>query len=497
MKVDLRSHNLLCSQSRAQSHSLLRQPSRLFSHPLASSLIGSCIGSCIGSLGALLLVLPADAAKLQSWQFNRAQNQLSITTDEPVQPKVQFLTDPARLVIDLPNTSLERRRIRQNEAAPIDQIQIRREDDLAQIVIELENDYTIDPAQVVVRGTSSTTWVIQLPPPQPLSRSQRRASRDRPAVAVAITPYVQVPTLQSIELSNSQVILRSDRPLTQYRGGWDQATATYQITIPAAQLASGFTPPVPAAGGSLLRLRARQQDADIILSLVPAPGVRIGELQAVGPALVLNLGGQAQPRIGRVSRPLPPLTQLPNVASKRLKVAIDPGHGGRDPGAVGIGGLRETDIVLEVGLKLAELLQQQGVEVILTRQDEREIDLAPRVNQANRADVDLFVSVHANAISMSRPDVNGIETYYYAAGASQQLAEAIQESLIEATNSNSRGVRQARFYVLRQTVMPATLVEVGFVTGAADARRLVDSEYRQLLAQAIARGVLHYISENF
>lgn len=463
------------------------------------ALVNSLMGSLIGTLGALLMALPANAAKLQSWQFDSAQNQLSFTTDQPVQPKVQFLTNPARLVIELPNTSLERRRFRQNETGAIDQIQIRREDNnLAQIIIELDNDYTIDPAQVIVRGTSSTGWTVQLPTPQSLSRSQRRASRSQPPASVAVTPYVEAATLEAIELSGSQVILRSDRPLTQYSSGWDQATATYQITIPAARLASGFTPPVPDARSSLLRLRVRQQDTSIVLSLVPAPGLRIGELQAVGKTLVLNLGGQPQRRIGRVNRsPLPPLDQLPNVASKRIKVAIDPGHGGHDPGAVGIGGLRETDIVLAVGLKLAELLKKQGVEVILTRQDEREIDLEPRVSQANRADVDLFVSVHANAISMSRPDVNGIETYYYAAGASQELAETVQESLIDATNVNSRGVRQARFYVLHHTNMPATLVELGFVTGAEDARRLSDPQYRDLLAQGIARGVLHYITENF
>ncbi|MEA5597476.1 N-acetylmuramoyl-L-alanine amidase [Rivularia sp. UHCC 0363] len=446
----------------------------------------------------MLLVLPAEAAKLQSWQFDRAQNQLSFKTDEPVQPRVQFLTDPARIVIELPNTSLERRRLRQNETGAIDEIQIRREDDdLAQIIIELDNDYTIDPAQVIVRGTSSTGWTVQLPEPQPQSRSQRRASRNQPAVAVAVIPYVEAATLEAIELSGSQVILRSDRPLSGYSSGWDQATASYQITLPETELARGFTTPRPEPRGALLSLRARQQGTSVVLSLMPAPGVQFGELTASGSSLALNLTGQAQRR-GQISRsPLPPLDQLPNVASQRIKVAIDPGHGGRDPGAVGIGGLRETDVVLPVSLKLAEILRNQGVEVVMTRQDEREIDLEPRVSLANRTDADLFVSVHANAISLSRPDVNGIETYYYSTGAAKVLSETIQESLLDATGSNNRGVKQARFYVLHHTHMPATLVELGFVTGAEDARRLADPQYRELLAQGIARGILHYITENF
>lgn len=95
----------------------------------------------------------------------------------------------------------------------------------------------------------------------------------------------------------------------------------------------------------------------------------------------------------------------------RFKVVIDPGHGGPDPGAVGIGGLRETDVVLDVCLQIARLLQARGVQVLMTRTSEVDVDLPPRVALANSSGADLFVSVHANALSMARPDVNGIETF--------------------------------------------------------------------------------------
>lgn len=189
-----------------------------------------------------------------------------------------------------------------------------------------------------------------------------------------------------------------------------------------------------------------------------------------------------------------PIT-LPDVSDRNVTIAIDPGHGGRDPGAVGIGGLRETDIVLDIGLQVTALLEGKGVNVILTRQDDREIELEPRVAQANRAQADLFVSIHANAISLSRPDVNGIETYYYA-DQSQALARTIHNSLLDATGRPDRRARTARFYVLRNTAMPAVLLEVGFVTGADDAPLLADSDYRQRLAEAIARGILEYVQAN-
>jgi N-acetylmuramoyl-L-alanine amidase len=464
---------------------------------LPSRILHYCVGG-VSIFGFWLVMLPAEAAKLQNWQFNNAQNQLTFTTDEPVQPRVQVLSDPMRVVIDLPNTSLDRRREREDGEGAIDKIEVRRQDDDAQIVIELDNDYGVDPTRVVVQGTSATGWIVQLPQPQSLSRTERRASRDRAAVSVEVSPYVDAATIQAITLEGMQLTLRADRPLTNVTGGWNQATATYQITIPKAQLARGVTSPTLDGQSPLLGVRVRQESTSVIVSVQPAPGVQIGSLNPINQTLALNLTGQAQRRFvpPALLQPLPSLDQLPNVAQKRVVIAIDPGHGGRDPGAVGIGGLRETDIVLAVSLRVAELLRQQGAEVVLTRQTEREVDLEPRVSTANRANADLFLSVHANAIDLSRPDVNGVETYFYSSSASEELASVIQASMLDATGMNSRGVKEARFYVLRQTAMPAALVELGFVTGAEDAPRLADSEFRELLAKAVARGLLHYITES-
>lgn len=130
----------------------------------------------------------------------------------------------------------------------------------------------------------------------------------------------------------------------------------------------------------------------------------------------------------------------------------------------------------------------------MTRTDDREIELEPRVQLAERVNASLFVSIHANAINMSRPDVNGIETYYYSRG--WRLAYTIHNSILQATGARDRGVRQARFYVLRETSMPAVLVETGFVTGAEDAPQLANPAYRKVMAEAIARGILQYIQQN-
>ena len=189
---------------------------------------------------------------------------------------------------------------------------------------------------------------------------------------------------------------------------------------------------------------------------------------------------------------------LPVVPRGRFKVVIDPGHGGPDPGAVGIGGLRETDVVLDVCLQIARLLQARGVQVLMTRTSEVDVDLPPRVALANSSGADLFVSVHANALSMARPDVNGIETFFFegAGSPSRRLAVALQEQMVAISpGTPDRGVRTGRFFVIRRTVMPSALVEMGFLTGEIDSRRLADANFRRRMALALSAGILNALQE--
>jgi N-acetylmuramoyl-L-alanine amidase len=172
-------------------------------------------------------------------------------------------------------------------------------------------------------------------------------------------------------------------------------------------------------------------------------------------------------------------------------VLIDPGHGGKDPGAVGLGGLREKDIILPIGKKIAQILQQNGVQVILTRDSDYFVTLPGRVQLAERANADVFVSIHANAIGPGRSDVNGLETYYYDSGLS--LARTVHNTILQNINVKDRGVRRARFYVLRKSSMPSILVETGYVTGRDDNAKLRTSAYQNQMAEAIARGILQYL----
>jgi N-acetylmuramoyl-L-alanine amidase len=242
----------------------------------------------------------------------------------------------------------------------------------------------------------------------------------------------------------------------------------------------------------------------VAILLQPAAGVRIGQLSAAGqrslsvPLERSQIGVTPPPSGSTVPVPTPTNNSsqpLPTAPRGRIVVVIDPGHGGPDPGAVGINGLSEVDIVDPISQEVASLLERQGVQAILTRRDNIDLGLEPRVALAERVNATLFVSIHANAISMSRPDVNGLETYYYASG--ERLARTIHSAMLQETGARDRGVRQARFYVLRRTSMPAVLIETGFVTGSEDAANLSRPEYRSRLAAAIARGILQYIQQNY
>jgi N-acetylmuramoyl-L-alanine amidase len=337
------------------------------------------------------------------------------------------------------------------------------------------------------------------------TRSQSAVREEFPPTRPA-KQISQVAIIESVELTGNgtQLLIRSNQNLI-YTSGWDRSSGFYSITLPNAQLSKSVKGPDLNANSPLLRVRLRQSDPTTVVILVqPASGVRIGELNQPGRELLsLQLQRSSPVLVPPPSTPstvIPaPATQapsspLPRVA-KRLVVIIDPGHGGKDPGAIGLGGLQEKNVILPISKQIREILEKQGVQVVMTRDSDYFVDLAPRVAIAERADANLFVSIHANAMPANRSDINGLETYYFSSG--EGLARTIHSSVLQNINIRDRGVRKARFYVLRKSSMPSVLVEVGFVTGREDSPRLGTSAYQNQLADAIAKGILQYIKQNF
>ncbi len=393
----------------------------------------------------LWLSAAAEAATLQFWRFSQAQNRLEIRADQGIQPRAQLLQNPARLVIDLPGTRLGRPKQTEAYRGTITSLRIAQfERDTTRIVLELAKGYTLDPAQVRFSYGNARQWTVELPQPTVLPLLADITGLPSQAIAVPQAPGV---VAGNSPLFNSITTVPSPNP------GYVLTPAN--PTKKSPNIASSESP--PNSGFSLPNRTTRPP-----MSVTPPP-----------------------PAIARSVLPVP---------NGQLVVVIDPGHGGPDPGAVGISGLKETDIVLDIGRQVTAFLERQGVSVIQTRIAEYDLGLDPRVQMANKANAAIFVSIHANAISMARPDINGLETYYYNSG--KALADIVHRTILEETGVPDRRVRSARFYVLRRTSMPSILVETGFVTGAQDAARLRDADFRSRMAAAIAKGILRYLGRS-
>jgi N-acetylmuramoyl-L-alanine amidase len=323
-------------------------------------------------------------------------------------------------------------------------------------------------------------------------------------------------TIESVQLADNgtQLLIRADQTVSA-TGAWDRASGLFRVTIRNAKLAPRVTGPTFAPNSPILRVRLQPQEPNTVVVLVqPAVGVQLGQLRQISDQL-LALTIQGSRRVvalpGRPTFALPglpppnrgpfPDPNNPNpqplkqpqrrVSNGRVVVLIDPGHGGKDPGAVGLGGLREKDIILPISKRIAEVLQQNGVQVVMTRDSDYFVTLPGRVQLAERANADVFVSIHANAVGPGRSDVSGLETYYYDSGLG--LARTVHNSILQSLNVRDRGVRRARFFVLRKSSMPSILVETGYLTGRDDNAKLRTSAYQNQMAEAIARGVLQYL----
>ncbi|HEX7516805.1 MAG TPA: N-acetylmuramoyl-L-alanine amidase [Chthoniobacterales bacterium] len=170
----------------------------------------------------------------------------------------------------------------------------------------------------------------------------------------------------------------------------------------------------------------------------------------------------------------------------RATVVIDAGHGGFDRGGVPGQRIAEKDKTLDVALRLRRILLTDGYKVIMTRDRDVFVTLGTRVAIANAYRNATFVSIHFNC--SSRVGANGIETYYYR-GDSAGLAASIHRNVVAGAPTENRGIRRRGFFVLRRTAIPSVLVECGFLTNPTEGRLAQTDNYRQKLAEQIARGI--------
>jgi len=199
-------------------------------------------------------------------------------------------------------------------------------------------------------------------------------------------------------------------------------------------------------------------------------------------------------------------------------IILDAGHGGKDPGAVGKGGLLEKDVVIDIAKKLKNLLIARGFDVVMTRGGDDFVSLSKRAQIANENDGDLFISLHANA-SRSR-SARGLEVFYLSENndtieSSSDHVDAILSELIDTANRyesievanhiadslgeklfvRNRGVKRAEFFVLKGVKMPAILIETGFISNRNEEKNLANKHYKDMIAEVVCSGIMEFKRE--
>lgn len=230
----------------------------------------------------------------------------------------------------------------------------------------------------------------------------------------------------------------------------------------------------------------------------------------------------------------------PSTSPPRVRVVIDPGHGGKDPGTVGANGLQEKDVVLDVAKRVQKLLgRREQIEPLLTRSDDQFISLEERTLFAQQREADLFISIHANSSprrtakglevyvlgrasdadadataarendqpGQAQPDINAlIQSMLGDLSSSRQeeqsleLADTLRRSVIQGVEGRYHlvdlGIKRAPFYVLLNAGVPSILSELAFLSNPDDAARLRQSEFRQMIAEALATGIAKYAASS-
>jgi N-acetylmuramoyl-L-alanine amidase len=380
-----------------------------------------------------------------------------------------------------------------------------------------------------------------------------RVVLDLASIASSRTLMLEHPTRLIIDVTGQERKARAIQ-VSRYRRGKGGRVITLRpvndlgTAAPLEERATGSAPEVPAStlspsprgthsGGSAGPGNAGETSAPD--ESAPQPPAETGKTGAIDEEKVLDAAPYPNtPKLGFASTIVPVTRQVPAPAPRRCAIGtivIDPGHGGKDTGAIGCNGLYEKDVVLDIGLKLRAIIKKNfACKVVMTRDKDVFIDLDARPGIAVQNDADLFISIHANA--SKSPSAHGIETYLLnltkdrnimevadrenfaeakhmgsldvilkdlildsKRDESLKLAHCVQTSLVTDLHKDgvfNKGVKQGPFLVLYGASMPSILTEVGFITNPEEEAHLADPEYREKIAQAIFDGIKEYIGSS-
>lgn len=390
--------------------------------------------------------------------------------------KPMILTNPSRIIYDLPNTLVDMKirnkefRISETETVKVGQFSVNK----ARIVITTEEVgdyipiYSADNQSLIIANYKKTNNSTLF---DSSSNAIAYIKEKNDSLTESMILKFDAPVVHGIDRYQDKIILYLYN-VSKYHD--ENFKATYQNTL----FANANISLMPKIG---LKLTIPLNQDAMVSTYLGADGrsikVKIKEAKkktSTPPAIIFN-----------------PLNNKKHSSNGKEIIVIDAGHGGTDVGAT-CDGIYEKDITLDVSKRVEKLLKQKGYQVVMTRPDDTYVSLQERVKISEDNSPDIFVSIHVN--SSVRPEITGVETHYYHQE-STALAQTVHSSLASAIQSPNRGLFKSKFYVINHTTVPAILVEIGFISNSGEREQLVGEKRKQATAKAIADGVENYFKQ--
>ena len=394
--------------------------------------------------------------------------------------KVFMLDSPKRLVVDLPNTYVDKK-IRNTELNLCPDGKCK---DIAKI-----GQFEYNAARIVIT-TETPEKYMPIYSADSQSLLLINADKLNHTTLVPSIANIQKAYVKKITNKKAELILSFTQPVIHSIIRNDNQLTVYLFNV------KSYNEPdlIKTLNGTMYK--------SMTLSLLPQNGVRadikikkddiIQIAQSVdGKAMKFTITAQKEVKNQDKENP-PEKPDKPKKPPIKNKIVLDPGHGGTDYGAIREG-INEKDLTLDMTQRVASILKSKGYKYAMTRTNDTYLGLQERCDFTEEENPEIFVSIHVNSAVATEPF--GIETHYFHEN-SKELADTIQKHMLENIESKDRGVIKSKFYVINHTDVPAVLVETGFLSNPEERAELITEKRKDAIAKAIAEGIIEYLKNN-
>ena len=432
--------------------------------------------------------------------------------------KPMFLTEPTRIVYDLPNTIvLQELRDKELKLSDTETVRIGQfEPSKARIVIKtgtpnlyspiystnlqtllIANENNLAGVNIAnsltelsyfkEQNVNPTTDVVNIMFSNPVIYSVKKENGYLNVIFYNLNNF-NTQSFNAIASTNKTGFFAKQLSANTYKISFpisDDKLADCYETLNACQLRFVFTK-IPTA---IVPQQTKEESPSSIVSPIRKPSEKTEDKKDT------SFSELFERQLSKIEKPKKKKIDKEQVASKikNKVVVIDAGHGGLDTGALR-GSVLEKDITLDIALKVREILQERGMKkVVMTRTGDTTLSLADRVDIANSKKANIYVSIHVNASVKS--EIKGIETHYYTEKG-YDVAQVIHKELMDTVNAEDRGLFKSKFYVINHTEAPAVLLELGFISNEQERNSLTSNKRQTNSAQAIADGIINYLMEH-